>query len=78
MQEGWQLLYFCLKQGCLQEPAGKGNKHSLSAAAPKNKATTDLAALKRPVTSNCNPPARLGSAPQSCAAQTQTLTGSLQ
>lgn len=42
VQEGWQLLYFCLKRGYLQEPAGTGNKSSLCTFAPKNKATMDL------------------------------------
>lgn len=42
MQEGWQLGDLCLQQGHLWKPAGKGDTHSLSTAAPKNKATRDL------------------------------------
>lgn len=40
--EGWQPVHFCLKWGHLQDSAGKGNKHSLSTIAPKNKATMGL------------------------------------
>lgn len=42
MQEGWRLQDSCLEQGHLQEPAGKGDKRSLSTAAPKNKVSRDL------------------------------------
>lgn len=42
MQEGWRLGDLRLERGHLREPAGKGDKHSLGTAAPKNKATRAL------------------------------------